>query len=110
MGHRCGPTENYGDALTYWIYTPDKNQCVSLSLVSLASDPTNTKKRVVPDPNVPRNDKLDFDTNSKGSGKGKERPVSLKSIIDSVREEKGIDPTETPPVKPSELLEYNCLR
>ena len=29
IGHWCGPTENCGDALTYWIYTQDTKQLIA---------------------------------------------------------------------------------
>ena len=60
LGPCCGPTENCGDTLTYWIYTQDKIQMIAISVVVPDTEPTNTIKCSGPNPDVLSDDKPDY--------------------------------------------------
>ena len=70
MGHWCIPNQNFVEALTYWIYNPDRKHLIVRSVVGTATDPTKTNKRAIPDAYVIRNYYPESDTDSKGREKG----------------------------------------
>ena len=60
-GYWCGPTENVGDAMTYWILTDDTNQLIARSNVRSALTPDASAS------NVPINFRAVFSDDLEGS-------------------------------------------
>ena len=103
IGRWCGPAENCGDALTYWIYTEETNHLIARSVVRTAKAKTNKRA------GAPK-DETSSNPDGKGGGKGNEHLIALKDIINAARAEKGMDPIDEPTVDPTDLMGYNCVR
>ena len=60
-GFFCGPTDNVGDAMTYWVYTDDTNELIARSNIRSALTPEQSES------NVPVNFRAVFSPDLEGS-------------------------------------------
>ena len=82
------------------IHTPDAKHIICRIVFRPDTEPTKTNKRFGPDPDVLSNDKPEYKTYRNVRSKVEGLLFSLKDIVNAVRSEKGIYPTDTPTLDP----------
>ena len=106
LGHWCGPTENCGDAMTYWILTNDTNQLIARSVVRSALTPSEKGGSKAVNFRAFFNAEKDFPSEIEGSAvKEKQCIISLEEEISKLKGNKvGIN------IEPHDLLGYGFVK